>query len=76
MKLWPMKQYGQTTCLTETKDRLSHDAFKRLKKFAPGAIRIPKSGASIRLNHRTIFGVEAHVVSHLAIVTPGPLLEP
>lgn len=65
---------GQTTCLTETKDRISASASSKFKRFPVGSILVPKSGASIRLNHRAILGAEAHVVSHLAIIIPNPSL--
>jgi len=61
---------GHTTNLVETKDRLSASASRKLKRFPIGSILVPKSGASIRLNHRAILGVEAHVVSHLAVIVP------
>jgi len=74
VRMQDIGRFGQTTCLTETKDRLSLSASHRFKRFPAGSILVPKSGASIRLNHRAILGIEAHVVSHLAVIVPSPLL--
>lgn len=70
VRMQDVGRFGQTTCLVETKDRLSPSASTRLKRFPAGSILVPKSGASIRLNHRAILGIEAHVVSHLAVIVP------
>lgn len=74
VRMQDVGRLGQSTCLAETKDRLSLSASARLKRFPAGSILVPKSGASIRLNHRAILGIEAHVVSHLAVIVPFPLL--
>ena len=74
VRMQDVGRLGQSTCLVETKDRLSQSASTRLKRFPAGSILVPKSGASIRLNHRAILGIEAHVVSHLAVIVPRPLL--
>ena len=74
VRMQDVGRFGQTTCLAETKDRLSKSASQKLKRFPTGSILVPKSGASIRLNHRAILGTEAHVVSHLAVIVPKPLL--
>lgn len=42
----------------------------RLRRFPAGSILIPKSGASVNLNHRAMLAIDAHVVSHLAVVMP------
>jgi type I restriction enzyme S subunit len=75
VRMQDVGRYGQTTCLAEIKDRLSVSASNKFKRFPAGSILVPKSGASIRLNHRAILGVEAHVVSHLAVIVPRPLLD-
>lgn len=62
---------GQTNNLTETADRVSQSAALKLRRFPKGSILVPKSGASIRLNHRAILGIDAYVVSHLAIIIPN-----
>ncbi len=74
VRMQDVGRFGQTTCLIETKDRLSTPASRKFKRFPPGSILVPKSGASIRLNHRAILGTEAHVVSHLAVIIPSSLL--
>ena len=58
--------------LTDTKDRLSTNwlAGNRLRLFPKDSILIPKSGASVSLNHRAKLATDAHVVSHLAVVIP------
>ena len=58
--------------LSNTKDRLGENWLgnHRLRRFPKGSILIPKSGASIDLNHRAMLAVEACVVSHLAVVIP------
>lgn len=70
VRMQDVGRFGQTTCLAETKDRLSASASPKFKRFPAGSILVPKSGASIRLNHRAILGIEAHVVSHLAVIVP------
>jgi len=74
VRMQDVGKFGQTTCLAETKDHLSPSASAKLKRFPAGSILVPKSGASIRLNHRAILGIEAHVVSHLAVIVPFPSL--
>ncbi|SRR6266446_2143750 len=58
VRMQDVGRFGQTTCLVEIKDRLSASASKKIKRFPAGSILVPKSGASIRLNHRAILGVE------------------
>ena len=72
VRMQDVGRFGRTTSLTETKDHLSKAASAKLKRFPVGSILVPKSGASIRLNHRAILGVEANVVSHLAVIVPKP----
>ena len=42
----------------------------RLRLFRRGSTLIPKSGASVNLNHRAKLATDGYVVSHLAVVTP------
>ena len=58
--------------LADSVDRLSPtwSAGNRLRLFPKGSILIPKSGASVNLNHRAKLATDAHVVSHLAVVVP------
>ena len=63
-------RYGRTTSLSETKDRINIHAVKTFRPaFAKkGTIVFPKSGAAINTNSRAILGVDAYVVSHLAML--------
>jgi type I restriction enzyme S subunit len=70
VRMQDVGRYKQTTSLAETRDRLSPIASTKLKRFPIGSILVPKSGASIHLNHRAILGIEAHIVSHLAVIIP------
>ena len=58
--------------LLDSVDHISHETAKqkRLRLFPKGSLLIPKSGASVNLNHRALLGVDAYVVSHLAVVIP------
>lgn len=61
-----------TKSLMETIDKLASRTAERyrLRLFPRGTLLIPKSGASVNLNHRALLGIEAYVVSHLATVVP------
>lgn len=65
---------GRTLSLTETKDRINDRAVRELRPaFArKGTILFPKSGAAIFTNSRAILGLDAYVVSHLAMVEALP----
>lgn len=58
--------------LTASSDRLNLEWLRRnrLRLFPKDSILIPKSGASVNLNHRAKLGADAYVVSHLAVVVP------
>lgn len=58
--------------LVETADRVSPLAVRecRLRLYPAGTLLIPKSGASVNLNHRAMLGQDAYVVSHLATIIP------
>ena len=60
------------SALSVSKDRLAPGWLQRnrLRLFPAGSILIPKSGASVNLNHRAMLATDAHVVSHLAVITP------
>ena len=59
--------------LASSVDRLSPNwlARNRRRLFPKDSILIPKSGASLNLNHRAKLATDAHVVSHLAVITPN-----
>ena len=61
------------SALSASKDRLNSDwlAKRRLRLFPTDSILIPKSGASVNLNHRAKLATDAYVVSHLAVVIPN-----
>ena len=58
--------------LSDSTDRLNAEwaAGSRLRLFPRDSVLIPKSGASVNLNHRAKLATDAYVVSHLAIVIP------
>jgi type I restriction enzyme S subunit len=64
--------------LGETADKLNALAVSqgRLRLWPENSLLIPKSGASILLNHRRLLAQPSYVVSHLAVVIPGPLVDP
>jgi len=72
VRMQDLGRYGKTSNLTEVADYIKETTSKKLKIFPVGSILIPKSGASIRLNYRAILGINAHVVSHLAIIQAKP----
>lgn len=65
-----------TRSLNSTVDRVATDAVARhrLRLFPKGTLLIPKSGASVNLNHRALLGIDAYVVSHLAAIVPDDRL--
>lgn len=70
-----MQDVGRThinPALTETIDRVSPSAIREcgLRLYPAGTLLVPKSGASVNLNHRAMLGTEAYVVSHLATIIP------
>ena len=58
--------------LSDSVDRLNPAwlARNRLRLFPKDSVLIPKSGASVNLNHRAKLATDAYVVSHLAVLTP------
>ena len=66
------RDHHNSTLSTST-DRLSTNWLKGnpLRLFPKGSILIPKSGASVNLNHRAKLATDAYVVSHLAVATPN-----
>ena len=58
--------------LSVTTDRITDECVRScgLRRYPAGTLLIPKSGASVNLNHRAMLGIDAYVVSHLATVIP------
>lgn len=58
--------------LSVSTDRLDRKwlSENRFRLFPKGSVLIPKSGASVNLNHRAMLATDAYVVSHLAVVIP------
>ena len=58
--------------LSASADRLNPAWLRRnrLRLFPRDSILVPKSGASVNLNHRAKLATDAYVVSHLAVVVP------
>lgn len=65
-------RHHRHSALSDSTDRLSIKWIEknRLRLFPRNSILIPKSGASINLNHRAKLATDAYVVSHLAVVIP------
>lgn len=72
VRMQDVGRHHRHSALSESTDRLSSEWVKRnhLRLFPKDSILIPKSGASVNLNHRAKLATDAHVVSHLAIVIP------
>jgi type I restriction enzyme S subunit len=72
VRMQDVGRYHLTDSLKETVDKISTDwtGVSSLRRYSAGSLLIPKSGASINLNHRALLGIDAFVVSHLAIVIP------
>ncbi len=72
VRMQDVGQHHVNPWLADTTDRLSLNwlAGNRLRLFPKDSILIPKSGASVNLNHRAKLATDAHVVSHLAVVMP------
>lgn len=58
--------------LVQTTDRVSPRGIREcgLRLYPAGTLLVPKSGASVNLNHRAMLGRDAYVVSHLATIIP------
>ena len=70
--MWDVGRNHRDPLLADSADRLDPEwlARNRLRLFRAGSTLIPKSGASVNLNHRAMLATDAYVVSHLAVVTP------
>ena len=54
--------------LSDIKDWVNEEGAKGMRFFPKGGILLPKSGASVFLNHRVMLGVDSYVSGHLAVV--------
>lgn len=72
VRMQDVGRHHRQSALADSSDRLSAEwvARNRLRLFPRDSILIPKSGASVNLNHRAKLATEAYVVSHLAVVIP------
>ena len=67
-----------TPYITTTVDHLNDLALEKhsLRLWPRNSLLIPKSGASVALNKRALLSEPAYVVSHLAVLVPGRLIDP
>jgi len=72
VRMQDVGRFHVTPELTETVDRITDTAVRqgRLRLYPKGTLLVPKSGASVNLNHRAMLGRDAYVVSHLATIIP------
>ena len=71
VRMQDLGKYHRTTSLIRTTDKVNKQAIEEcnLHIFPEGSVILPKSG-SVYLNHRAILGINACVVSHIAILIP------
>jgi type I restriction enzyme S subunit len=71
VRMQDLGKYHRTTSLIRTTDKVNKQAVEEcnLHIFPEGSVILPKSG-SVYLNHRAILGINACVVSHIAILIP------
>ena len=62
--------------IVRSRDNLNDTGIIGLRLFPKGSVLFPKSGASTYLNHRALLGVNAYVVSHLAVIMPREQVYP
>lgn len=63
--------------ISNSADHLTLESAKRFRRFPPGTILIPKSGASTFSNHRVFTDFESTISSHLAgVVANSKLVHP
>lgn len=69
VRMQDLGKYHVTDDLTETRDKIKTEVINELgiKIFPKGSIIMPRSG-SVFANHRAILGIDAAVVSHIAIL--------
>lgn len=74
VRVQDLGRLGFATRLTATADYVNDKASKSLRLFPKGSILFTKSGASLLLNQRATLGRDMHVVSHIGVAVPGPLI--
>jgi len=77
VRMQDLGRYHITDNLTATRDKIKREAIDKLgiKIFSRGSIILPRSG-SVFANHRAILGIDAAVVSHIAILNNFKRIEP
>src|SRR3989344_2889953 len=77
VRMQDLGRYHITDNLTATRDKIKREAIDKLgiKIFSRGSIILPRSG-SVFANHRAILGIDAAVVSHIAILNNFKGIEP
>jgi len=72
VRMQDVGRYHRHPSLADSTDHLDTGwvAKNRLRLFPKDSVLIPKSGASVNLNHRAKLATDAYVVSHLAIIIP------
>ena len=73
VRMQDVGRHHHNSALSASADRLSPKWLEEthLRLFPKDSVLIPKSGASVNLNHRAKLATDAYVVSHLAVVTPN-----
>jgi type I restriction enzyme S subunit len=63
--------------ISHSRDKVTVEAIEklRLRKWRKDSLLLPKSGASALLNQRALLGLDACVVSHLAILEPTEFID-
>ncbi|OIP14738.1 MAG: hypothetical protein AUK53_04940 [Betaproteobacteria bacterium CG2_30_59_46] len=70
VRVQDMGRMGDSTYLSETKDKINEQAITKLRLFPKGSVLFTKSGASTLNNQRAILGKDCYVVSHIAAALP------
>jgi len=72
VRMQDVGRYHRHPSLADSTDHLDTGwvAKNWLRLFPKDSVLIPKSGASVNLNHRAKLATDAYVVSHLAIIIP------
>jgi len=72
IRMQDVGRYHHCSDLVDAVDHVTLESAERnrLRLFPEGSLLVPKSGASVNLNHRAMLAREAYVVSHLAVAIP------